>query len=546
MKVTTTLNRTALNAAEFVRHLVEKVRMYEITKEQAILQLDEQTIERLTKPTFAVPILNKIIASGVPICSGVAAGKVYFSIQKGAKALKAGEPIILFKDTITAEDINSFGYVQGVLSFNEDPTSHTAIIARAMGRPFISKLSQGFWEPARDSIHVGGEEIKEGEWLSMDAFDGILIRGKVRIQKPSTPEEYYALLDWIDQTTRISVHGNADTPEEAVLAIENGAWGIESRTEYMFFKPERLNLFRQMILAKSGVQQELTLSKLLLLQRAMFIKLYEVMGDRPVVIRLLDPPLHEFLPETEDIKRELAQDLDVDLTWIENRLAALREVNPMMGNRGVRLLITHPAIAAMQVRALFEAALEMARRGKEVIPRILIPMVVCHGELIFLKKVIKGIHQEVCTNESYDVQYYVGAMIETPRAALTAAQIGKEVDFISFGTNDLTAQVFGFSRGDVLGKFLSKYLEERILDSDPFYCLDKGVAVLVKEALSAARGANPRIHASLCGEQGGEKSTIEFCNQIGLDSISCSPPRIPVVKLLAAQAAIRQLMKNDS
>ena len=534
------MKASAVEAADLVSRLVREVHAGRLSKDQAILRLDERTIELLTKGSLADPDPADITTSGVPVSTGVAVGKIYFSIEKCIESAQSGEPVILLTDSVRAEDINGFGRLQGLLSLTEDPTSHASIIARVMEKPFVSKLRGAAWGPANEFVLFGPRMVTEGDWVSIDAFDGYVFRGRKEVRTPAPPPEFTELTEWIGEAAQLTVHGNADTPEEAQSSLENGGTGVEPRTEYMFFKPERLRAFRRMILARTEEQRAHALSELMHAQREDFILLFEVMGSMRVHIRLLDPPLHEFLPEDEVAKSQLAEDLKVDTEWVEAQIASLKEVNPMMGHRGARLLITRPAVAEMQARAIFEAALEMRRRGVEVRPVVVIPMVVDHRELVFLKRIIAGIHREYLDTRGVDLRYSVGAMIETPRAALLADSIAREVDFLSFGTNDLTAQTFGFSRGDVLEKFLARYIEEEILDFDPFCRLDESVAFLVRETVRRARAVNPQIGIGLCGEQGGEGNTIKFCHEVGLTSISCSPGRIPVAKLYAAQAAIEQ------
>jgi pyruvate,orthophosphate dikinase len=524
-------------AADLIRSLVRRIQAGDLTKEQAILQLNEPTIELLTKSSFDSES-SSTITSGVPVSSGVATGRVCFSVEKCLALSQASQPTILLADSIRAEDINGFPHLQGVLSLTEDPTSHASIIARVMEKPFVSMLRNAAWAPAKQSIRLGSERVIEGDWLSLNGFDGDVFKGKKTIRKPMPPAEFNQLSAWIGESGKLSVHGNADTPEEAQSALENGASAIEPRTEYMFFKPRRLRMFRRMILARTEAHRARVLAELMQAQRDDFIRLFEVMGSLPVHIRLLDPPLHEFLPKDVVAKTQLAEDLQVAIEWVEEQIAVLEEINPMMGHRGARLLITRPTLTEMQARAIFEAALEMHRRGVEVKPIIVIPMVVDCREVVFLKRIIARIHLNYLQASGIDLQYAMGAMIETPRAALVSDKIASEVEFLSFGTNDLTAQTFGFSRGDVLKKFLSKYLDQGILDFDPFYSLDESVVFLIRETVRKARVANPRISIGLCGEQGGERNTIKLCHEIGLNSISCSPGRIPVAKLYAAQAAI--------
>jgi pyruvate,orthophosphate dikinase len=535
---------SAVDAARFVKSLVRDVRAGTLNEEDAILRLDERTVELLTKASLVDPDAADVIASGLPVSSGVATGKIYFSIEKCVPAAESGEPAILLTDSVRADDINGFGRLEGLLSLTEDPTSHASIIARVMEKPFVSKLRDSSWGAGKEYAQLGLQKVVEGDWVSVDAFSGLVYQGRKKVRKPRPPVEFEELYRWVGDAARLVIHGNADTPEEALSALENGGRGVEPRTEYMFFKPERLRAFRRMILGKSEEQRAQALSELLAAQREDFIRLFEVMGGLRVHVRLLDPPLHEFLPEDEAAKRLLAEDLNVDVKWLDAQIDSLREVNPMMGHRGARLLISRPAVAEMQARAVFDAALVMRRRGVEVAPVIVIPMVVDRRELSFLKRVIVGVHKEYVNTHGVTLPYSVGAMIETPRAALLAGGIAEEVDFLSFGTNDLTAQTFGFSRGDVLGKFLSKYLEEGILDHDPFCKLDESVSLLIRETVRKARSANPNIGIGLCGEQGGEAETIRLCHEIGLTSISCSPGRIPVAKLYAAQAAIEQQKNN--
>jgi pyruvate, orthophosphate dikinase len=528
-----------LVAADLIRSLVRRIHAGELTKQQAILQLNEHTIELITKDSFDSES-SSTITSGVPVSRGVATGRVCFSIEKCLAMSRAGQQTILLADSICAEDINGFPQLQGVLSLTEDPTSHASIIARVMGKPFVSILNNAAWAPAKESIRLGSERVVEGDWLSLNGFDGGVFKGRKIIRKPTPPAEFNELVGWIGESAELSVHGNADTPEEAQLALENGASAIEPRTEYMFFKPRRLRMFRRMILASTEEQRVGVLAELMQAQCDDFIRLFEIMGTLPVHIRLLDPPLHEFLPKDVVAKTQLAEDLQVAVEWVEEQIAILEEINPMMGHRGARLLITRPTLTEMQASAIFAAALEMHRRGVEVRPVIVIPMVVDCREVVFIKRIIARVHLKYLNASGIDLKYAMGAMIETPRAALVSARIASEVDFLSFGTNDLTAQTFGFSRGDVLKKFLSKYIDQGILDFDPFYSLDESVAFLVQETVRRARAANPRIRMGLCGEQGSEVNTIKLCHEMGLNSVSCSPARIAVAKLYAAQAAIEQ------
>ena len=532
--------RTATAA---IKIAVDLVREKKITEEEAILRVEPKQLDALLHPTFKEESLKKgtVIATGLAASPGAAAGHIYFTAEEATKANQNGEKVILVRLETSPEDIEGMNHSEGILTIRGGMTSHAAVVARGMGTCCVSGCGEltinekEKWLKTKD-----GKVFKEKDAISLDGSTGRVYEGLIETEEPSISGDFELFMSWADKARKLKVRANADNPRDALQAKKFGAEGIGlCRTEHMFFETERIFNFRKMIMATTKEEREKALEAILPYQREDFIALYRVMSPNPVVIRYLDPPLHEFLPHEESEIKELADALKVSVTDIKERIDALKEFNPMMGHRGCRLAITYPEIAEMQTRAIIEAAIAVQKEGLDVTPEIMIPLVGSVKELEYVKNIVTTVADQIINEAQVDLHYEVGTMIEIPRAALLADEIAKVADFFSFGTNDLTQMTFGFSRDDA-GKFLNEYYAKQIFEQDPFAKLDQdGVGQLVQMAAQKGKSTNKNLSLGVCGEHGGDPSSIEFCHRIGLDYVSCSPFRVPIARLAAAQAAIK-------
>ncbi|MCK9235788.1 MAG: pyruvate, phosphate dikinase [Acholeplasmataceae bacterium] len=514
-----------------------------ITEKEAVLRVDPGQLDSLLHPQFDPEALEKahIIGTGLNASPGAATGRVVFTADR-AKALHEadGLPVILVRQETSPEDIEGMIISAGILTSRGGMTSHAAVVARGMGRCCVAGAGSLRVQESLKQFEANGEIFKEGDWISLDGTTGKIYGEKVDTIEATLSGDFKILMDWAEKYTAMEVRTNADNPRDARSAYEFGAKGIGlCRTEHMFFEGDRINAVREMIMAKNEEDRRKALDKLLPMQRADFIELYKEMNGFPVTVRYLDPPLHEFLPtEAKDIQ-VIAKELNVSEQALANVIDELHESNPMLGHRGVRLSITYPEIAEMQTRAVIEAAIEVNKQGMSVMPEIMIPLVGEVRELTYIKEVVVRTADEIIKASGVDLEYSVGTMIEIPRACILADEIAKEAEFFSFGTNDLTQMAFGFSRDDA-GKFLQDYYDKRIFVNDPFAHVDiHGVGKLMEMAVDLGKKARPDLKLGICGEHGGDPLSVEFCHQIGLDYVSCSPFRVPVARLAAAQANIK-------
>jgi pyruvate,orthophosphate dikinase len=533
--------RTAAAAFKIACDLVDEGK---ITSEKAVAMIDPKQIDALLHPQFDDAKLKAatVIGKGLPASPGAATGKVSFTAEDAAARGKAGEPVILVRLETTPEDIEGMHHAQGILTARGGMTSHAAVVARGMGTCCVSGLGDISFAADGKSFTLGGKTFTENDWLSLDGSTGNVYGEKIDTVPAEIGGYFGRIMEWADAIRTMKVRTNADTPADARQAREFGAEGIGlCRTEHMFFEPDRIAAIREMIVSKTVEQREVALAKLLPMQRGDFEGIYEAMEGYPVTVRLLDPPLHEFLPTDEDDIVALAADMNITVDELKNVIASLHEFNPMMGHRGCRLDVTYPEIGAMQTRAIIEAAINVQKRHPEwkVVPEIMIPLVGEVKELAYVKKIVTDTADGIIAEADVDLDYLVGTMIEIPRAAITADEIAKEAQFFSFGTNDLTQMTFGFSRDDA-GKFLDAYYEKKIYENDPFAKLDtEGVGKLVKTAVELGKSTRPDIKLGICGEHGGDPSSIEFCSSVGLNYVSCSPFRVPIARLAAAQSALK-------
>ena len=519
-----------------------------ITKEEAILKVDPKQLDSLLHPTFEAKALKaaKPIAKGLPASPGAATGKVYFTAEDATKAFSSGEKnIILVRVETSPEDIEGMHVSQGFLTARGGMTSHAAVVARGMGRCCVAGCGElRIDEEGKKFTDAAGNVYKEGDWISLDGSTGNVYAGQLPTVAPELTGDFGTFMQWADEIRVLKVRTNADTPQDAAQAYRFGAEGIGlCRTEHMFFEGERIKAMREMIVARTEDQRRKALDKLLPMQRADFEGLFREMKGYPVTIRYLDPPLHEFLPQDEEDIKTLADEMGMSYDDLKAIVDSLHEFNPMMGHRGCRLAVSYPEIAEMQTRAVIEAAINVKKEGMNVTPEIMIPLVGDVEELKFVKNVVVKTADEIIKNAGVELNYKVGTMIEIPRAALTADEIAKEAEFFSFGTNDLTQMTFGFSRDDA-GKFLEDYYAKKIYESDPFARLDQtGVGKLVEMAVQLGQKTRPDIKLGICGEHGGDPSSIDFCHRVGLDYVSCSPFRVPIARLAAAQAQVNNPRK---
>ena len=534
--------RTAQAAINIACDLVDEGM---ITPEEAILRIDAKSLDQLLHPMFDKDELAKgeVIGSALPASPGAAAGKIYFNAEDAKNAGKGGrgERVILVRLETTPEDIEGMVASQGVLTVRGGMTSHAAVVARGMGTCCVSGCGEIKINEEKKEFTLGNYTFHEGDYISLDGSTGKIYKGDIKTVPASVTGNFGRIMAWADENRRLKVRTNADNPRDTKKAVELGAEGIGlCRTEHMFFEEDRIPKIRKMILSETVEDREEALNELIPFQKGDFKAMYKVLNGLPMTVRYLDPPLHEFLPTEEEDIIALAKDMNVSVEKLKEKISDLHEFNPMMGHRGCRLAVTYPEIAKMQTRALMEAAIEVSEEeGIEIVPEIMIPLVGEEKELKFVKDIVVETAELVKKEKNSDMQYHIGTMIEIPRAALTADAIAKEAEFFSFGTNDLTQMTFGFSRDDA-GKFLDSYYQNKIYESDPFAKLDQtGVGQLVEMAVEKGRKTRPNIKLGICGEHGGEPSSIEFCNRIGLDYVSCSPFRVPIARLAAAQAAIK-------
>ena len=512
-----------------------------ISKEEAITRIEAVQLDQLLHPTIDPSAVRKIMTTGLPASPGAACGEIVFSPDDAEKLKAAGKTVILVRTETSPEDIHGMHAAAGILTARGGMTSHAAVVARGMGRPCVSGASALRIDLEQRTLSAGGITLKERELITIDGSTGQVIQGEVTMRQPELTGDFTTLMEWADGVRRMKVRTNADTPADAAQARKFGAEGIGlCRTEHMFFDTDRIMAVREMIVAQDKEGRRTALAKILPMQRQDFIKLFEIMAGLPVTIRLLDPPLHEFLPHEDPEINELAQALNMDASALRSRLAHLKEQNPMLGHRGCRLAITYPEIAEMQARAIFEAAVAASKStGAAVVPEVMVPLIATKAEFDILKAVIDKVAKEVEAASGAPLSYHVGTMIELPRAALKAGDIAKSAEFFSFGTNDLTQTTFGLSRDDS-GTFLGDYLSQGIFEIDPFVSLDtEGVGELVRIAAERGRKTRPGLKLGICGEHGGDPASIAFCESVGLDYVSCSPFRVPVARLAAAQAVVR-------
>ncbi|MFR2775888.1 MAG: pyruvate, phosphate dikinase [Anaerostipes sp.] len=532
--------RTAPAALRIACELVDEDM---ITKEEAVSRIEAKALDQLLHPNFDAEALKAALPIGeaLPASPGAAAGKVYFDAETAKIHHEAGLKVILVRLETSPEDIEGMHAAEGILTARGGMTSHAAVVARGMGTACVAGCGDIKFADDGMSFTLGGKTVKEGDYISLDGSTGKIYLGEIRTVPASISGNFDRIMTWADEIRTLQVRTNADTPADALNAVKFGAEGIGlCRTEHMFFDAERIPKIRRMILSTTKEAREVALNQLIPYQKKDFKDLYEVMEGRPVTIRFLDPPLHEFLPTTMEEITALAKDMGVTVEEINMRRAALHEFNPMMGHRGCRLAVTYPEIAKMQTRAVMEAAIEVKQeKGYDIVPEIMIPLVGEKKELAFVKSVVVETAEKVKAYYESDIQYKVGTMIEIPRAALLANEIAEEAEFFSFGTNDLTQMTFGFSRDDA-GKFLESYYENKIYESDPFAKLDQsGVGQLVEMAAKKGKATRPDIHLGICGEHGGDPASVEFCYRAGLDYVSCSPFRVPIARLAAAQAVLK-------
>ncbi|MBQ4536547.1 MAG: pyruvate, phosphate dikinase [Lachnospiraceae bacterium] len=533
--------RTAPAAINIACDLVDEGK---ITPEEAVCRIDAKSLDQLLHPTFDAAALKagEVIGSALPASPGAAAGKVYFTAEDAKNAGKGGrgERVILVRLETSPEDIEGMNAAQGILTVRGGMTSHAAVVARGMGTCCVSGCGEIKIDEEAKIFELGGYTFKEGDYISLDGSTGKIYKGDIKTVEASVSGNFGRIMGWADQFRTMKVRTNADTPKDTKKAVELGAEGIGlCRTEHMFFGEDRIPKFRKMILSDTVEAREEALKAIGEFQKADFKGMYEVLEGKPMTVRYLDPPLHEFVPTEEEDIKALAEDMGLTVAEVKAKCDALHEFNPMMGHRGCRLAVTYPEIAKMQTRAVMEAAIEVKNeKGYDIVPEIMIPLIGEKKELKYVKDIVVEVAEAVKAEKNSDIKYHIGTMIEIPRAALTADIVAEEAEFFSFGTNDLTQMTFGFSRDDA-GKFLDSYYQAKIYESDPFARLDQtGVGQLVQMAAEKGRQTRPDLKLGICGEHGGDPSSIEFCHKVGLDYVSCSPFRVPIARLAAAQAAL--------
>ena len=534
--------RTAPAAIQIACDLVDEGM---ITKEEAVLRIEAKSLDQLLHPTFDKDSLKEgeVIGEALPASPGAAAGKVVFTAEEAKELGKGGkgERVVLVRLETTPEDIEGMVAAQGILTVRGGMTSHAAVVARGMGTCCVSGCGDIKMNEEAEEFELGGYTFHKGDFISLDGTTGKIYKGDIKTVEASVSGNFGRIMGWADEFRTLKVRTNADNPRDTKNAVKLGAEGIGlCRTEHMFFEEDRIPKIRKMILSETVEAREAALNELIPFQKGDFKAMYKELKGLPMTVRYLDPPLHEFLPTAEEDIIALAKDMGVTVEHLKEKCAELHEFNPMMGHRGCRLAVTYPEIARMQTRALMEAAIEVKEEdGYDIVPEIMIPLVGEKKELKFVKDIVVETAEKVKAEKGSDIEYHIGTMIEIPRAALTADEIAEEAEFFSFGTNDLTQMTFGFSRDDA-GKFLDSYYKAKIYESDPFAKLDQdGVGKLVKMAAEKGRATRPNIKLGICGEHGGEPSSVEFCHKVGLNYVSCSPFRVPIARLAAAQAALK-------
>ena len=532
--------RTAAAALQIAVDLVNEGM---ITKEEAVKMIDPKSLDALLHPTFDAAALKdaKAVATGLAASPGAACGKIYFSADDAKAHHEAGEKVVLCRKETSPEDIEGMTASEGIFTSFGGMTSHAAVVARQLGTCCVSGCKEAYIDEAAKTItFTNGLVMHEGDWMSLDGSTGKVYAEAVKTAPAELSGNFATIMQWADEIRTLKIRTNADSPSQAAMAVKFGAEGIGlCRTEHMFFDEDRIPAVREMIVSKTVEEREKALAKILPMQREDFKGIYKAMEERPVTIRFLDPPLHEFLPTKDEDIAALAENMGITFEELKETVAALHESNPMMGHRGCRLSVTYPEIAEMQTRAVIEAAIEVRQEtGFNIVPEIMIPLVGEVKELAYVKSFVVATAKKVMEERGVEIPYMVGTMIEIPRAALTADEIAKEAEFFSFGTNDLTQMTFGFSRDDA-GKFLNDYYAKKIFESDPFARVDQvGVGKLMKMAADLGRQTRPNIKLGICGEHGGDPSSIDFCHRIGLNYVSCSPFRVPIARLAAAQAKL--------
>jgi len=530
-----------------VRIAVEMVKEGRIDKETAVSRVPAEKVEQLLFPMIDPDADVKLIGKGLPAGPGAAVGKAVFTAERAEEMAAAGEKVILVRNFTSPEDVGGMHASQGILTATGGMTSHAAIVGRDMGKCCVVGCSSINVSEVGKSFTAGDIVVKEGDIISLDGHKGNVMLGAAKLIDPKMSGDFGKLMEWVDAIRTLGVRTNTDTPEGAKRARSFGAEGIGlCRTEHMFFEEDRLTAMREMIVAEDEAGRRKALQKLLPMQRQDFIEIFEAMESLPVIIRTLDPPLHEFLPHGDEEAEELAKEIGVDPDKLKDKIASLHESNPMLGHRGCRLGIAYPEITEMQARAIIEAAVDVAKRGIKVIPEIMIPLVGQAKELELQREICEKVAKEVLEAAGIEIDYMIGTMIELPRAALTADEIAEYAEFFSFGTNDLTQTTFGMSRDDAEGKFLQAYVENGILEGNPFMSIDeKGVGELIKIATERGRKTKPDLEVGICGEHGGDPKSVDFCHRAGLNYVSCSPFRVPVARLAAAHAKLRSEGKME-
>ena len=522
-----------------IRIAVELAQERLISRGEAVMRVDPAALDQLLHPTIDPAAERVVIATGLPASPGAACGEIVFSSEDAELLKSQGHKVILVRVETSPEDIHGMHAAEGILTTRGGMTSHAAVVARGMGKPCVAGAGTLRVDYRSQTMSAGGTTLKKGDTLTIDGSTGQILAGEVPMREPALAGEFGTLMKWADAARKLKVRANADTPADARSAIRFGAEGIGlCRTEHMFFDEDRIRAVREMILAEDETARRAALAKLLPMQREDFVELFKIMGNLPVTIRLLDPPLHEFLPHGDKEITEVAEAMGADPKKLVDRARELSEFNPMLGFRGCRLAIAYPEIAEMQARAIFEAVVEVGRTGAAVAPEIMVPLIASKAELDLVKERIDAMAQTVAAETKAAVKYQVGTMIELPRAALKAGEIAETAEFFSFGTNDLTQTALGISRDDA-ASFLGIYTAKGILPADPFVSIDReGVGELVRIATERGRKTRPKIKLGICGEHGGDPASVAFCHEVGLDYVSCSPFRVPIARLAAAQAAL--------
>ncbi|HPF93278.1 MAG TPA: pyruvate, phosphate dikinase, partial [Tenuifilaceae bacterium] len=529
--------------AAMVRIAMEMFAEGMIDEKTAVLRVEPEKLDELLHPVFDTEALAsaKVLAKGLPASPGAATGQVVFFAEDAEQWAAEGKQTILVRVETSPEDLKGMNVAQGILTARGGMTSHAAVVARGMGKCCVSGAGTVKIDYRARTMTIDGNVYKEGDWISLNGSTGQVIDGKVKTMAAELSGDFAKLMELADKFSRMKVRTNADTPRDSKVAREFGAQGIGlCRTEHMFFEGDRIKAMREMILANDEAGRRKGLEKLLPIQREDFEGIFEAMQGLPVTVRLLDPPLHEFVPHEEANQKEMAKELGISPEEVKAKVESLHEFNPMLGHRGCRLGITYPEITEMQARAIIEAALNLKKKGIETFPEIMIPLIGNVNELKNQEQIVRNVAEKVFAERNDKIDYMVGTMIEVPRAALTADEVAEVAEFFSFGTNDLTQMTLGFSRDDA-GKFLPEYIDRGILKADPFQVLDQtGVGQLVDMGVKKGRSVRNKLKVGICGEHGGEPSSVEFCNSVGMDYVSCSPFRVPIARLAAAQAILKQ------